>query len=172
MPIGEIAGVARGSTFASRRELYEAGVHRALQAGIVGAASTGAESVVLSGGYVDDQDLGSEIVYTGRGGRQIADQIFDGQNQALVTSCLQGLPVRLIRGAGAENDSPYSPGRGYRYDGLYRVESYWHERGLDGFLVCRYWLVADQPSTPSQTIPAGPAARIRFAHRARHRGQP
>jgi putative restriction endonuclease len=57
MPIGEIAGIAPGSTFASRRELYDAGVHRALQAGIVGAASTGAESVVLSGGYVDDQDL-------------------------------------------------------------------------------------------------------------------
>jgi SAD/SRA domain len=50
MPIGEIAGVAPGSTFTSRRELYDAGVHRALQAGIVGAASTGAESVVLSGG--------------------------------------------------------------------------------------------------------------------------
>jgi len=164
MPIGEIAGVAPGSMFASRRELYDAGVHRALQAGIVGAASTGAESVVLSGGYVDDQDLGNEIVYTGRGGRdpasgrQIADQVFDGQNQALVTSCLQGLPIRLVRGA--ESDPRYSPGQGYRYDGLYRVESYWHERGLNGFLVCRYRLVADQPATPSQTIPAGPAARI------------
>jgi len=67
-----------------------------LQAGIVGAASTGAESVVVSGGYVDDQDLGNEIVYTGRGGRdpasgrQIADQVFDGQNQALVTSKMWG----------------------------------------------------------------------------------
>jgi hypothetical protein len=47
MPIGEIAGVVPGSAFASRRELFDAGVHRALQAGIVGAAST--ESVVLSG---------------------------------------------------------------------------------------------------------------------------
>jgi hypothetical protein len=58
---------------------------------------------------VDDRDLGDQIIYTGRGGRdpasgrQIADQTFDGQNQALVTSCLQGLPVRLVRGAGTHS---------------------------------------------------------------------
>jgi putative restriction endonuclease len=103
MSIGEIPGVQLGASFASRRELYDAGVHRALQTGIVGSASNGAESIVLSGGYVDDQDLGDEIIYTGRGGRdpqsrrQIADQAFGGQNQALVTSCLQGLPVRVVR---------------------------------------------------------------------------
>jgi putative restriction endonuclease len=91
-------------------------------------------------------------------GRQIANQIFDGQNQALVTSCLQGLPVRLIRGA--DSESPYSPTEGYRYDGLYRVESYWHERGVDGFLVCRYRLVAEQVSAPSISTSSTAARRV------------
>jgi len=126
--IGEIVGVAPGTTFASRRELYDAGVHRQLQAGIVGSATTGAEPIVLSGGYVDDEDYGSEVIYTGHGGRdpltgrQIADQTFTRQNQALVTSCLQGLPVRVVRGA--EHRSSHSPATGYQYDGLYRVERY------------------------------------------------
>jgi putative restriction endonuclease len=69
MTMGEIEGIPPGKAFATRRELYESGVHRALQAGIVGDASTGAESIVLSGGYVDDEDLGNEIIYTGDGGR-------------------------------------------------------------------------------------------------------
>ena len=171
MSIGEIAGISAGGEFVSRRELYDAGVHRALQAGIVGSASTGAEFIVLSGGYVDDQDLGNEIIYSGDGGRdsatgrQVANQEFTGHNQALVTSCLQGLPVRVIRGS--THKSAYSPATGYRYEGLYRVERYWHERGVDGFLVCRFNLFAltavksQAPSTPS--VPAGtsePTPRI------------
>ena len=162
MPIGENS--APGLIFASRRELYDAGIHRALQAGIVGSASLGAESIVLSGGYVDDQDLGNEIIYTGDGGRdpasgrQVADQLFEGHNQALVTSCLQGLPVRVVRGA--ENKSPYSPTKGFRYEGLYRVEDYWHELGQDGFLICRYRLVTDQPASTSARAKSGPAPKV------------
>ena len=62
------------------------------------------------------------IVYTGHGGRdpasgrQIADQTFTRQNQALVTSSLNGLPVRVVRGAG--HRAAYSPMTGYGYDGL------------------------------------------------------
>ena len=149
MTIGEISDIAAGRAFASRRELYDAGIHRALQAGIVGVASTGAESIVLSGGYVDDQDLGNEIIYTGDGGRdpttrrQIANQEFTGHNQALVNSCLQGLPVRVIRGS--EHNSPYSPNTGYRYEGLFRVEIYWHGRGADDRALTQGSLT---PSTP------------------------
>ena len=174
MAIGEIMGIPKGRAFASRRELYDADIHRALQAGIVGTELGGAESIVLSGGYIDDEDLGNEITYTGHGGRdpatghQVSDQVFTRQNQALVTSCLQGLPVRVIRGA--EQNSPHSPDSGYRYDGLYRVEHYWHARGADGFLVCRYQLIAlgngdqAQPSGSSGVLPSGaggPAPRIR-----------
>jgi putative restriction endonuclease len=110
--------------------------------GIVGSRRTGAESIVLSGGYVDDADYGSEIIYTGHGGRdpatgrQVADQEFTRQNQALVTSCLEGLPVRVVRGA--DPGSAHAPDHGYRYDGVYWVDSYWRQTGTDGFMVCRF----------------------------------
>ncbi|MDJ0820466.1 MAG: YDG/SRA domain-containing protein [Paracoccaceae bacterium] len=118
MSIGEIADFQIGTQFADRRELYDFGIHRALQADIVGQEAVGAESIVLSGGYVDDADYGSSIIYTGGGGRdpnsgrQIADQEFTRKNKSLVTSCLQGLPVRVIRGSG--HKSEHSPAAGYR----------------------------------------------------------
>lgn len=145
MAIGDLPDLSSGSSFASRAELAAAGVHRATQAGITGEAAKGAESIVLSGGYPDDHDEGDVIVYTGHGGRdpasgrQIADQAFIRQNQALVTSYLNGLPVRVVRGAG--HRSTHSPLSGYRYDGLYWVDSYWREPGRDGFLICRFRLV-------------------------------
>lgn len=143
--IGPIAEVSVGATFRDRRELASAGIHRPFQAGISGVASTGAESIVLSGGYEDDLDLGDEIVYTGQGGNdlntrgQVADQELTRGNAALKTSCELGLPVRVVRGSGA--DSPYAPRAGYRYDGLYRVESYWSRQGRSGFRVWQFKLV-------------------------------
>jgi predicted restriction endonuclease len=120
-------------------------VHRPLQAGIAGTQATGAESIVVSGGYEDDEDNGSEIIYTGHGGqengRQVADQSFDSPgNAALVTSKLTGAPVRVIRGA--HRRSAFAPQVGYRYDGLFLVQDYWRERGRSDLLVCRYRLVA------------------------------
>ena len=143
--IGTISGIEPGTTFASRRKLYDVGVHRALQAGIVGSERTGAELIVLSGGYVDDEDHGHEIIYTGRGGRdpntgrQVAHQEFEGQNAALVVNRNEGLPVGVVRGA--VHKGPYSPQSGLRYDGLYWIEDHWRERGRDGFFICRYRLV-------------------------------
>ena len=142
---GHIEGVPVGSVFASRRELFDAGVHRQLQAGIAGSEKHGAESIVLSGGYEDDHDLGEEIIYTGQGGRdaasgaQVRDQELNRGNRALALSHLHGLPVRVIRGG--RSASRYGPADGYRYDGLYRVEDYWKERGRSGFAVWRYRLV-------------------------------
>ena len=89
MTIGEIEGVEVGATLESRRALHDAGIHRPLQAGIAGSASTGAESIVLSGGYVDDEDHGDEVIYTGHGGRdpksgrQVGDQEFTPSGSAL-----------------------------------------------------------------------------------------
>ena len=51
---GEIEGVTEGQIFESRRELHDANVHNGLMRGI---GKQGA-SIVLSGGYVDDEDLG------------------------------------------------------------------------------------------------------------------
>ena len=159
MTIGSVSGVAVGTLFPDRRTLYDDGIHRALQAGIVGKASEGAESIVLSGGYADDEDYGDEIIYTGAGGRdpnsgrQIADQELAGHNQSLVRSCLNGTPVRVVRGS--SHRSTYSPSQGYSYDGLFRVEDYWSEVGKDGFFVCRYRLIKYdiQPSLPQKPLP-------------------
>jgi putative restriction endonuclease len=139
---GHIPGYPVGSHFESRAELSEAGVHRPTVAGISGSEREGADSIVLSGGYEDDADFGDEIVYTGHGGRdqetgrQVADQNFSRGNRALAHSSLNGLPVRVIRGSG--HDSPYSPSTGYRYDGLYLVDDYWHEPGRSGFRVWHF----------------------------------
>jgi len=143
--VGHVPGYPPGHWFASRRALYEAGVHRQLRAGICGRADAGAESVVLSGGYTDDFDRGDVIVYTGMGGRdhatgkQVADQRLAGPNRALARNVHTGQPVRVIRGAGAV--SRWAPDEGYRYDGLYRADQYWKETGEAGYLIWRYQLV-------------------------------
>jgi putative restriction endonuclease len=53
---GHIDGIPVEATFPDRRALLEAGVHRQLQAGIAGSAAEGADSIVVSGGYEDDDD--------------------------------------------------------------------------------------------------------------------
>jgi putative restriction endonuclease len=142
---GEIPGNPAGTTYINREALSRARVHGPNQAGIWGGED-GAESIFVSGGYVDDQDYGDVIVYTGQGGRdpntgrQIEDQELTRGNLGLARSHLDGLPVRVIRGF--EGDPTYSPTSGYRYDGLFRVEEYWHEQGKDGFLIWRFRLVA------------------------------
>ena len=147
--IGEVPGVAPGTRFDTRQEAHQAEVHRELQAGICGRAETGAESVVLAGGYVDDRDEERRIVYTGAGGRdpetkrQIADQSFALEtrasrwNRALAVSCDSGLPVRVLRG----HQSRHGPASGYRYDGLWRVVRYWMGPGEDGHRVCLFEMV-------------------------------
>lgn len=51
---GQIPGYSIGSWFESRSALSAAGVHRPRIAGISGTESEGADSIVLSGGYEDD----------------------------------------------------------------------------------------------------------------------
>lgn len=142
--VGHVVGVPLGSTFPNRQALRDARIHRPLQAGIDGNRN-GAYSIVVSGGYVDDEDLGNEIVYTGHGGndsktkRQIADQKWERGNAALRVSQELGLPVRVTRGH--KGDAAYAPKAGYRYDGVFLVERSWDEIGVDGFKICRFHLV-------------------------------
>lgn len=126
-----------GTLFDGRQALSEAGVHRPTQAGIAGSGLEGAESVVLSGGYEDDQDGGDLILYTGEGGRdpatgrQTAHQALRRGNLALARSHVLGQPVRVVRRL---------EGRTYRYDGLYDVTSFWQEAGQAGFRIWRFQL--------------------------------
>ncbi|MCO5990113.1 caspase family protein [Actinoallomurus spadix] len=139
-------GIEVGAVFPDRRSLYDAHIHRQLRAGICGSAARGgAESIVVSGGYKDDQDFGSVIIYTGHGGRdqdtkqQVKDQDpTDPGNAALLRNIVTGLPVRVIRGAGG--DPNHSPPVGFRYDGLFSVGEYWTTKGLDGFRVLQFRL--------------------------------
>lgn len=141
---GDIPGHIVGEVFNSRSELSKAGLHRPTQAGISGSQNEGADSIVLSGGYEDDEDNGEIIIYIGHGGNdqntgsQIADQTLTRGNLALAKNKSLGLPVRVIRGS--NHNSEYSPESGYRYDGLYYIEDYWHEVGRSGFTIWRYKL--------------------------------
>ncbi|MEU8108309.1 YDG/SRA domain-containing protein [Nonomuraea muscovyensis] len=160
---GHIPGQPVGSTYARRRDLHDARVHRPTIAGISGTGKEGADSIVASGGYVDDEDYGDVIVYTGHGGRdpntgrQIRDQeLSDPGNAGLVRSHHEGLPVRVVRGQNAE--SPHAPINGYRYDGLYRVESYGAKVGIDGYRIWQFTLVKihDAPQeSPAESAPPG-----------------
>jgi predicted restriction endonuclease len=142
---GDIPGYPEGTLFENRAEVSESKVHRARQAGIVGTGKTGAESIVSSGGYEDDDDRGDELIYTGHGGRdgrgrQIEDQSFTASgNAALRTSWLTGASVRVVRGA--DPKSPHAPDQGYRYDGLFRVEDAAMLPGQGGFQICRFQMV-------------------------------
>lgn len=152
---GHLPNYPEGSCFASREELSRVGVHRPRVAGISGRGHEGADSVVLAGRYENTEDCGDEILYTGHGGRdpetnrQVGHQTLTRGNLALAVNKLQGLPVRVIRGS--THQSPYSPTTGYRYDGLYRVDDYWRDRGRSGFFIWRYRLVKI-PATSLLTI--------------------
>jgi putative restriction endonuclease len=139
---GHPPGVPIGAVFVDREALRDAGVHLPPQAGIAGGEREGAESIVVSGGYEDDEDYGDYIVYTGHGGqengKQVADQEWKRGNLALRVSEAEGYPVRVARGAGGDSD--FSPATGYRYDGLFVVEQSWRAPGRSGFLVCRFRL--------------------------------
>lgn len=55
-----------------------------------------------------------------------------GGNVALAKNSIEGNPVRVSR---------LVTGKTYRYDGLYRVDEYWCEKGKDGYLIWRLRLV-------------------------------
>lgn len=70
MALGAINGVHEGQLFESRRALHDTEIHRDIRRGICGSGipGAGAESVVLSGSYEDDRDMGDLIFYTGQEG--------------------------------------------------------------------------------------------------------
>lgn len=149
---GDLPGLSEGDVFNNRKALTAAGIHKVIMGGIDGNRWQGAASIVLNGGYVDDFDLGDEIIYTGHGGndsntgRQIKDQTWESSgNKALLVSEMHGLPVRVTRGY--KHRSPLSPKVGFVYAGLYSVTEHFEEKGKDGFLICRFRLQKINPET-------------------------
>ncbi len=158
---GHIHGTTVGQIFKDRAALAKAGIHKPIQAGISGGGKEGADSIVLSGGYEDDQDEGNVIIYTGAGGRdentgkQIADQELITTNLALARSHLEGLPVRVSRSN--KHKDPKSKVKGYEYAGLYKVDDYWREKGRSGSYVWRYRLIACDAQL-TEEIPKKPSS--------------
>ncbi|CAH9138695.1 unnamed protein product [Cuscuta epithymum] len=144
-------GVLVGESWEDRLECRQWGAHFVHVAGIAGQGDYGAQSVALSGGYVDDEDHGEWFLYTGSGGRDLSgnkrtnkdqafDQKFERGNEALRVSCRKGYPVRVVRSF-KEKRSSYAPEKGVRYDGIYRIEKCWRKDGIQGYKVCRYLFV-------------------------------
>ncbi len=142
-----------GTVFKSREEVSLAGLHSPHQAGIHPQRDGArAESIVLSGGYRDDEDYGDVIIYTGQGGQsngvQVRDQEIERGNKALIKAEHDGVPIRVIRGY--KGDPKFSPTSGFRYDGLYEVRNdglyevrkHWFKRSVDGPLIVQFELVA------------------------------
>ncbi|XP_075401343.1 E3 ubiquitin-protein ligase UHRF1 isoform X2 [Tenrec ecaudatus] len=165
---GPIPGIPVGTMWRFRVQVSEAGVHRPHVAGIHGRSNDGAYSLVLAGGYEDDEDNGEQFMYTGSGGRDLSgnkrtaeqscDQKLTNTNRALALNCSApinerrgaiaknwraGKPVRVVRNVKGGKHSKYAPPEGNRYDGIYKVVRYWPERGKSGFLVWRYLLRRD-----------------------------
>ncbi|XP_010936090.1 histone-lysine N-methyltransferase family member SUVH2 [Elaeis guineensis] len=149
--IGSIPGIEIGDVFFYRVELCVVGLHGQMQAGIdyVRASQTGtgepiATSIIVSGGYEDDDDRGDVLIYTGHGGRekrdarQSVDQELKAGNLALKYSMDYGIEIRVIRGS--KTDCSPS-GKVYVYDGLYKVVDCWNDAGKSGFGVYKYKLV-------------------------------
>ncbi|KAA8548896.1 hypothetical protein F0562_000580 [Nyssa sinensis] len=170
--VGSIPGVHIGDLFFFRMELCVVGLHGQIQAGIdyvpASQSSNGepiATSIIVSGGYEDDEDAGDVIVYTGHGGqdkhsRQCVHQKLEGGNLALERSMHYGIEVRVIRGFKYEGSVS---GKVYVYDGLYRILDSWFDVGKSGFGVYKYKLVRmdNQPQMGS--------AILRFAQNLRSR---
>ncbi|CAM4144940.1 YDG/SRA domain-containing protein [Vibrio neonatus] len=157
---GHIPDVKVGDKFNNRDLLSKAGVHGPTVAGISGSKYVGSDSIVLSGGYEDDEDFGDVIIYTGAGGqnskkKQVADQTLDSVNLSLAKSKTESLPVRVVRGH--NHKSEYSPKSGYQYSGLYLVEDYWKEVGKAGYIIWRYRLVSFDSSAPTTEVNEPPA---------------
>ena len=148
--VGSIPGVYIGDLFFFRMELCVVGLHGQAQAGIdyvpASQSSNGepiATSIIVSGGYEDDEDAGDVIIYTGHGGqdkfsKQCVHQKLEGGNLALERSMHYGIEVRVIRGIKYEGGVT---SKVYVYDGLYRIFDCWFDVGKSGFGVYKYKLL-------------------------------
>ncbi|MCC2546902.1 HNH endonuclease [Hymenobacter sp. BT175] len=147
---GHVGTARAGDLFASRLELSLRGLHRPRQAGICATQAAGAESIVLSEKYEDDEIHDDYLLYTGHGGRdqntgkQAADQTLTDANLGLYRSQVTGRPVRVFRKVASSGEQRF------RYEGLFRVVSTEYRQGKSGFMVYRFRLEPLVESGPEQ----------------------
>ncbi|XVE90758.1 hypothetical protein DITRI_Ditri20bG0103000 [Diplodiscus trichospermus] len=149
--IGVVPGVEVGDIFFFRMEMCLIGLHAPSMAGIdyMGLKVSQDEepvavSIVSSEGYEDNSDDGDALIYSGQGGNfykkgmEITDQKLERGNLALEKSLHRGNEVRVIRGV---KDIANLTGKIYIYDGLYKIQESWVEKGKSGCNVFKYKLV-------------------------------
>ncbi|KAL2923033.1 Histone-lysine N-methyltransferase family member SUVH2 [Bienertia sinuspersici] len=170
--VGSIPGVFIGDLFYFRMELCVVGLHGQSQAGIdylpSSQSSNGepiATSIIVSGGYEDDEDAGDMLIYTGHGGldklhRMCNHQKLEGGNLALERSMHYGIEIRVIRGLKYEGSLTTKI---YVYDGLYRITESWFDVGKSGFGVYKFKLVRieGQPEMGSTLLKLAHGLRTR-----------
>lgn len=151
--IGAVPGIEIGDIFFFRMEMCLVGLHAPSMAGIDFLSFKGVQgedslaiSIVSSGGYEDNVDDGDVLIYSGQGGNiyrkdkfaNITDQKLERGNLALEKSLHRGNHVRVIRGV---KDVATPNGKIYLYDGLYKIQQSWAEKGMSGVNVFKYKLV-------------------------------
>ncbi|GAU44705.1 hypothetical protein TSUD_24680 [Trifolium subterraneum] len=148
--IGTIPGVCIGDIFVHRTELAIVGLHGQQEADIdylpSSMSSKGepiATSVIVSGGYENDDDQGAFIIYSGHGGedknsRQVFHQKLEGGNLAMERSMHYGIEVRVIHSVQYEGTSSVFH-KVYFYDGLYKIVKSWID-DKSGFDVYKFKL--------------------------------
>ena len=136
------SGIEVGTTWLFRMQVSEAGIHLPPVGGIAGTEKEGCQSLVISGGYEDDNDEGEEFTYTGSGGRDLSgnkrtagqsfDQTLTKFNAAIAMNChvkfdpknggdagkdwKKGKEIRVVRGKGKNKKhiNNFAPSEGYR----------------------------------------------------------
>ncbi|KAK8689021.1 hypothetical protein V6N13_087752 [Hibiscus sabdariffa] len=149
--IGVVPGVEIGDIFFFRMEMCLIGLHAPVMAGIdymrlkvSQDEEPVAVSIVSSGGYEDNSENADVLVYSGQGGNvnnrgmEITDQKLERGNLALEKSLHRGNEVRVIRGV---KDIASPTGKIYVYDGLYKIQESWVDKGKSGCNVFKYKLV-------------------------------
>ncbi|GAC1370672.1 MAG: HNH endonuclease [Hymenobacter sp.] len=151
---GHVGTERPGDLFESRLELSVHRQHRPRQAGICATQKEGAESIVLSDKYEDDEVHEDFILYTGHGGRdpetgkQVADQVLTDANLGLARSEATGRPVRVYRKMRLPTEIS-----AFRYEGLFRVTGHQYAIGRSGFRVFRFRL---EPVIEFQSVTSQP----------------
>ncbi|XP_043693513.1 histone-lysine N-methyltransferase, H3 lysine-9 specific SUVH1-like [Telopea speciosissima] len=160
--VGAVPGVEIGDIFFFRMEMCLVGLHAPSMAGIDYTSlrfneeeEPVAVSIVSSGAYEDDVDDGDVLIYSGQGGnvnrkdKQVVDQKLERGNLALEKSLRRGNELRVIRGM---KDVGNPTGKVYIYDGLYKIQESWTEKGKSGCNVFKYKLVRQPGQAAGFTI--------------------
>ncbi|KAG4971012.1 hypothetical protein JHK85_037433 [Glycine max] len=149
--VGAVPGVEIGDIFFLRMEMCLVGLHGQSMSGIDYMTIKDelqeepvALSIVSSGVYDNDAEDNDVLIYTGQGenfnkkDKHVIDQKLQRGNLALDRSSRRHNEVRVIRGL---RDAANKNAKIYVYDGLYKIQDSWIERGKSGGGVFKYKFV-------------------------------